>query len=129
MPSQTGMSPDFVVWAGIVGALGVAFGAFGAHGLRQVLSQESLAIWHTGVEYQLWHAAALLALGLYGRATARSVTVAASLMLIGIALFSGSLYALAITGFRRLGFVTPFGGLCLLGSWIWTAWSLRQRCR
>jgi len=126
MHSQTRASPNFVVWAGVVGASGVALGAFGAHGLRQVLSLESLATWHTGVEYQLWHAAALLALGLYGQATARSVTVAASLMLVGIALFSGSLYALAVTGFRPLGFVTPFGGLCLLGSWLMIAWSLRR---
>jgi uncharacterized membrane protein YgdD (TMEM256/DUF423 family) len=109
-----------------MGFLGVALGAFGAHALKARLSADMLAVWHTGVLYHLIHALALLALALYARAAApaaapASITVPAAAFVIGIALFSGSLYALALTGIRPLGAITPFGGLAFLFAWGWIA--------
>ena len=90
----------------------VAAGAFGAHALKSVLTPDLLAVWHTAVQYQAWHALALLAVGLLmakdpsGR-RGRGLRAAAWLFAIGIVLFSGSLYLLALSGQRWLGAVTP----------------------
>jgi uncharacterized membrane protein YgdD (TMEM256/DUF423 family) len=100
--------------------LAVGAGAFGAHGLRQVLSPEMLEIWHTAVIYQIAHALGLLAIAAlsphYGYGS-RMWTAAGWLMFGGIVLFSGSLYLLSGTGMRWLGAVTPIGGLAFLVSW------------
>ena len=95
----------------------VAAGAFGAHGLRQILSAEMLAIWQTGVTYQIAHGLGLLAIAaLAPRLKSRLTAWAGMAILIGIVLFSGSLYALALSGVRILGAITPLGGIgCLLG--------------
>ena len=103
--------------AGILGALGVAAGAFGAHALRARLEPAQLSAWTTGVEYHLLHTVALLALALYASATGRSIAAPATAFTAGIVLFSGSLYALALGGPRWLGPVTPLGGLCLIAGW------------
>jgi uncharacterized membrane protein YgdD (TMEM256/DUF423 family) len=127
----------FLVLACLFGFLGVAFGAFGSHALRARLSPERLGRFDTGVRYQLWHALALFAVVLVdgvrflpsGGASASSgllstesydvfAAVAGWLFVVGIVLFSGSLYALALTGGRRWGAVTPFGGMCLLLGWL-----------
>jgi uncharacterized membrane protein YgdD (TMEM256/DUF423 family) len=118
-----------MLWIRIAAALaflGVALGAFGAHALKSRLSPDLLAVWHTGVLYHLVHALALFALALYARATgpagtAVPITAPAVAFALGIALFSGSLYALALTGIRPLGAVTPFGGLAFLFAWGWIA--------
>jgi uncharacterized membrane protein YgdD (TMEM256/DUF423 family) len=110
--------------AGLTGFLAVALGAFGAHALRQRLSPDLLAIFQTGVLYHTVHAVVLTALALYARATQSSVTLPSSLLVAGIALFSGSLYLLAITGQRWLGAITPLGGLCFLGAWLAIAFRL-----
>ena len=81
--------------------------------------------WSTAVEYQLIHSVALLALALYGSATQRAIAPAAGSFVAGIALFSGSLYLLALGGPRWLGPVTPIGGLCLIGGWIALLWLAR----
>lgn len=108
--------------AAALGFLGVALGAFGAHALKARLTPELLAVWQTGVLYHLIHALALLALALYARAAApASITAPAAALVLGIALFSGSLYALALTGIRPLGAITPFGGLSFLFAWGWIA--------
>lgn len=104
--------------AGLLGALGIALGAFGAHALRARLAPEKLAVWNTAVDYHLLHAVALLALALYAAATGRSVATPTALFTAGIALFSGSLYALSLGGPRWLGPVTPIGGLCLIAGWL-----------
>jgi uncharacterized membrane protein YgdD (TMEM256/DUF423 family) len=111
--------------AGLIGFLAVAFGAFGAHGLRDRLSADLLAIFQTGVLYHALHAVVLTALALYARATQATITLPASLLVAGIAIFSGSLYVLAISGQRWLGAITPLGGLCLLGAWLAIAFRLR----
>ncbi|MBW8887685.1 MAG: DUF423 domain-containing protein [Fibrobacteres bacterium] len=109
--------------AAALGFLGVALGAFGAHALKSRLSADMLEVWHTGVLYHLIHALALLALALYARAAASPAPITAPAIgfVVGIILFSGSLYALALTGFRPLGAITPFGGLSFLFAWGWIA--------
>lgn len=107
-----------LIAAALAGASGVALGAFGAHALRERLDPAALATWHTAVLYHLIHALALLALVLFARATGRAVAIPAALFGAGIVLFSGSLYGLALTGWRWLGPVTPIGGLAFLAGWI-----------
>jgi uncharacterized membrane protein YgdD (TMEM256/DUF423 family) len=98
--------------------IAVAAGAFGAHGLKQILSAEMLAIWQTAVTYQMAHALGLLALALLlPRLQSRLATWAGSSMLAGIVIFSGSLYVLALTGIRMLGAITPIGGVAFLLAW------------
>ncbi len=111
--------------AAVFGFLGVTLGAFGAHALRARLAPEQLAAWETAVHYQLLHAVALLALGLYGAATARPLGVTPWLFAVGIACFSGSIYGLVLGGPRLLGPVTPLGGLALIAGWISLLWLVR----
>lgn len=103
----------------LYGFVGVALGAFGAHGLRARLSPEMLAIWKTAVEYQLYHALVLLVVGVWLRtvASATPLNVAGIGFTAGVLIFSGSLYALSLSGVRMLGAITPIGGLCLLLGW------------
>lgn len=108
----------FLALGATYGLLGVALGAFGAHGLRNRLSPELLAAWKTGVEYQFYHAFALLAVGWMLRSLGSSALQLAGLSFaIGVLLFSGSLYALALSGIRGLGAITPLGGLLFLVGW------------
>ena len=105
----------------------VGLGAFGAHALKARLAPDMQAIWQTAVQYHAWHALALLALGLYTmlRPDAPGASLAAWLFVAGIVLFSGSLYALALSGVRGLGAITPFGGVAFLAGWLafaWAAW-------
>ncbi|MEI6349935.1 MAG: DUF423 domain-containing protein [Verrucomicrobiota bacterium] len=105
--------------AAIVGFLAVALGAFGAHGMKDLLQRNGTAeIWRTGVLYHLVHAVVLL---LIASRPAIRVSVAFWLFLAGIVIFSGSLYSLAMTNLKWLGAVTPLGGVSLLGGWIWLA--------
>jgi uncharacterized membrane protein YgdD (TMEM256/DUF423 family) len=105
---------------GIVFAfLGVAAGAFGTHALRSRIPVERAATFETGVRYQLWHAFALFAV-VFSRTIGPdqvAESIAGVLFIAGVVLFSGSLYLLALSGSRRWGAVTPFGGLCLLAGW------------
>jgi uncharacterized membrane protein YgdD (TMEM256/DUF423 family) len=104
---------------GLAGALGftaVAFGAFGAHGLRGRLSPAMLEVYRTGALYHLVHAVAALAVVLAGDRLRRGRLIL-TLFTAGIVVFAGSLYALAITGVTVLGAVTPLGGLLLLAAW------------
>ena len=97
--------------------LAVAAGAFGAHGLKKRLDADLLAVFETGARYHMFHALGLFACAwLIGRGVT-AARPAAWLMLAGIVLFSGSLYALALSGVRVLGAVTPVGGLCFLAAW------------
>jgi len=108
--------------AGILGFLAVALGAFGAHALKARFSPEMLAVWQTGVLYHFIHALALLALALWSRVTGADILWGALFFSAGIVLFSGSLYALALTGQGRVfGPVTPLGGVAFLAGWAWIA--------
>lgn len=99
--------------------VGVAAGAFGAHGLRSRLGEDMLATFEIGVRYQMYHALALLAAAWASSRWPGSLTSAAGwLFLAGTIIFSGSLYVLSLTGLRWLGAVTPIGGLALLAGWL-----------
>ena len=99
-------------------AIAVALGAFGAHGLRSVLTPDMLAVFETGVRYQMYHALALVALGLAGSARlGRLANVAGGLFVMGSVGFSGSLYLLTLAGTKGIGLVTPLGGVMLLVAW------------
>jgi len=108
--------------AAAIGFLAVALGAFGAHGLKATLEATGRAAnWETAAQYHLVHAAVLLALAL------REPIARLSFLLFtaGIAIFSGSLYVLAVTNMKWLGAITPLGGLCLLGGWLALAFARR----
>lgn len=105
--------------AALTGAAAVVLGAFGAHALRGSLDEHALATWHTAVDYQFWHALALLAVGVLAREQVSvALRVAALSLLAGIALFCGSLYLLALGAPRAIGVVTPIGGIALLIGWL-----------
>jgi uncharacterized membrane protein YgdD (TMEM256/DUF423 family) len=111
--------------------IAVLAGAFGAHGLKTVFDDYQMGIYHTAVEYQMWHA---LGLGLIAvlkgqMPEAGKLILAGWIMQVGILLFSGSLYALALTGFRMLGLMTPLGGIAFLVAWsllIVEIWRMKQ---
>lgn len=105
----------------VLGFLGVALGAFGAHALKSRLSSDMMLVWHTAVFYHLVHAVVLLAMGFYAKSSGADLKIPGLLFAIGILLFSGSLYALALSGIKPLGAITPLGGLCFLAGWGWLA--------
>ncbi|MBB6242206.1 DUF423 domain-containing protein [Rhodanobacter sp. MP1X3] len=110
---------------GAAGASAVLLGAFGAHALQSVLDEYHSELWHTAVNYHVWHALALaLAVAVGG---GRSRRVAIICFALGIALFSGSLYALALGAPRWTGIITPFGGLAFIIGWLALGLSLRAR--
>jgi len=121
------MTPNGIVALGaVLGALAVGIGAFGAHGLQGRVTPDMLAVFETAVRYQMYHALALVLLGLFaGRGPSPlplelppGVAPAAWLYLAGVVLFSGSLYALVLTDKRWLGAVTPLGGVCFIVAWL-----------
>ena len=120
-PATTPSTAIGLPWLGtgaLFAALGVAAGAFGAHGLRAMLAEPLLLIYETAVRYQMYHALALVALGaLAGHLPPRAITV------------SGSLYLLVLTGTRPLGILTPIGGSCFIAGWLWLAVSAWRAVR
>lgn len=109
----------------LLAALAVVLGAFGAHALKEVLTPEQLNTFETGVRYQFYHSIALLFTGIiYASFPFRQVKIAHVLFVVGIVLFSGSLYALTLlkmngaVGLGGIGIITPFGGLCFIAGWI-----------
>ena len=113
------MTKTILLSASILLALAVAIGAFGAHGLKAHLSTEMLQTYKTGVEYHFYHALGLLLIGILSISFPSGLlNWSAILLTIGIILFSGSLYVLAITGIKWLGAITPFGGLSFIAGWV-----------
>ncbi len=119
------MHKGFLRTAAIMGLLAVTLGAFGAHGLKQIVPPEAITTFETGVRYQFYHALALLAAGmLFERFPLRSIRYAGICFITGIVLFSGSLYALTLlqatstVGLRGIGAITPFGGLFFIAGWL-----------
>jgi uncharacterized membrane protein YgdD (TMEM256/DUF423 family) len=114
----------FFVLGALSGFVGVALGAFAAHALKARLDAATLAIFETGVRYQMFHALALLAVGwAHTRWPGAVLTASGWLFLAGTLLFSGSLYALSLSGVRWLGAITPVGGLAFLAGWLCLAWA------
>ncbi|WP_394780120.1 DUF423 domain-containing protein [Undibacterium sp.] len=121
---------NIIIAAAINMFIAVGAGAFGAHGLKQVLSAEMLAVWQTAVSYQAMHGLGLFAIALLmPRLNPALLSWAGIAMLAGIVLFSGSLYALALSGVRVLGAITPLGGLGFLLAWAMVAWAAYQSAR
>ena len=115
----------FIALGALAALLAVALGAFGAHGLKSRLGADMMAICQTGVQYHFWHALGLVLVGLIAIQLPGSGALRAAgwLMAAGILMFSGSLYALALSGVRWLGAITPFGGLAFLAAWACLAWA------
>lgn len=109
----------FILLGALLGGLGVAAGAFGAHALRAQLEPRMLEVFETGVRYQMYHALALFAAAwLVQQTEATAAHLAGWAFVAGILLFSGSLYAMAFGGTRGLGAITPVGGVAFLIGWI-----------
>jgi uncharacterized membrane protein YgdD (TMEM256/DUF423 family) len=112
------MDRTFLLFGAVAAFLAVGLGAFGAHGLRARLSPDMLAVFETAVRYHMYHALALLLTSLLmARMGGWLVTAAGWCFTVGIVLFSGSLYALALSGVTILGAITPIGGLAFLAGW------------
>jgi len=121
------LSRRFIFIGSIMMALAVAIGAFGAHGLKSVVSKEMLVIYHTGVEYHFYHALGLFVVAFVANLQEnKKVKLAGYFMLFGIFIFSGSLYALSITGIKLLGAITPIGGTLFIISWLLLAFSVKK---
>ncbi|ULO05953.1 DUF423 domain-containing protein [Paenibacillus sp. 19GGS1-52] len=117
------MQRTFMTWGALLAMLGVAIGAFGAHLLKSIISEDYMQVYETGVHYQMIHALGLiliaLVVGQWGEST--RLRWAGWLLCSGIVLFSGSLYVLSITGVKVLGAITPLGGVCFIAGWIFLA--------
>ena len=119
------MNKTYLITASLLGALAVALGAFGAHGLKRIVDVESVATFQTGVQYQVYHTFALLAAAiLYERFSNKWMKWAGTCFIIGIILFSGSLYLLTLlkaadqVGLRGVGIITPIGGMFFIAGWL-----------
>ena len=108
----------FIIIGAVSGGIGVAAGAFGAHALRARLEPRLLEVFETGARYQMYHAIAMLAAAwIVTRFPGALANASGWLFLAGTLLFSGSLYAMAFTGIRALGAITPLGGVCFIAGW------------
>lgn len=110
--------------------LAVALGAFGAHALKSQLSEQQLTIWKTANDYHFYHALGLLVLGIWSERVKQSrlTSIAGISLVLGLLLFCGSLYLLAITGITKLGIVTPFGGILFILGWLsWLIAAVKNR--
>ncbi len=119
------MRNNFIIIAALLGALAVILGAFGAHGLKEILPQEYISTFETGVRYHIYHVFALLATGILSeKFPGKWINAAGYCFIIGIILFSGSLYLLTAlkatqtVGLTGIGIITPFGGLFFIMGWI-----------
>ncbi|MFD1773213.1 DUF423 domain-containing protein [Paenibacillus rhizophilus] len=125
------MQRTFMTWGALLAMLAVAVGAFGAHILKASLDERALAVYETGVQYHMIHALGLLIVGLAAGQWGESGRLrwSGGLLLAGIVLFSGSLYALSISGIKVLGAITPLGGVCFIAGWLLFAlegWSRKK---
>jgi len=117
----------FITLGALLAFLAVACGAFGAHALKDVLTPHMLAVYHTAADYQMWHATGLILIGiLLQQRPSNALRKAGWLMLAGTVVFSGSLYALSLSGIKILGAITPVGGVLLLAAWLVFAYASTQ---
>ena len=116
---MSGFARTMLTIAALAGAAAVVLGAFGAHALRDVLDERALATWHTAIDYQFWHALALIGVAILARENATTaLRVAGIAFVAGIVVFCGSLHALALGAPRGFGAITPVGGLAFIVGWI-----------
>lgn len=121
------MDRRFFVLGAASAFVAVAAGAFGAHSLRAALAPDLLDVFETAARYQMYHALALLVVAFGAGSLGRGACLAGWLFVVGTVLFSGSLYALSLSGIRWLGAITPLGGLAFLGGWLALGWAARGR--
>lgn len=123
------MCKHFLALGALSAFLAVAMGAFGAHGLKHILSPEMLEVFKTGVNYQMWHALGLLLVAILQQQLGhdRYLSWSGNLFLIGMLLFSGSLYVLTIFNMKWIGMITPLGGLAFLAGWLCLAWTAKGK--
>ena len=124
----------FLITGSLLGALSVALGAFGAHSLKKIVTPEAVATFETGVRYQFYHTFGLLLIAvLYEKFSNKWLVWAGNSFLAGILLFSGSLYLLALLnassniGLRKIGIITPFGGLFFIAGWLFLMWGVSRK--
>ena len=123
------------LWAGaLTGAIAVSLGAFGAHALKQIVPPDTVSTFQTGVQYQMYHSLALLATGIiYERYPVKFIKWAGICFILGIVLFSGSLYfltllkATATVGLQGVGIITPFGGLFFIAAWLFLLFGIARK--
>lgn len=119
------ISKRFLIIACLLMATAVSLGAFGAHGLKKIISIEMLAVYQTGVQYQFYHALGLLGVAFIAHVNStKLVNMAGNLMFTGVMIFSGSLYLLVILNIKWLGAITPIGGVLMVISWVLLAWAV-----
>jgi uncharacterized membrane protein YgdD (TMEM256/DUF423 family) len=122
------MERHFLGIGALSACVAVAAGAFGAHGLRDLVSADRLVVWETAARYQMYHALGLLIVAyLAGQKSAGPARIGGWLFVAGTILFSGSLYALTLTGISILGAITPLGGLAFIAGWLVLAWGVWRR--
>lgn len=117
------MDKKTIAVAAVLGAVGIVLGAFGAHGLKERISAESIAVFETGVKYQMYHALFLLFVGISSLVSDKAKKTILALVVTGVLFFSGSIYFLACNSlftidFKKIGFITPVGGLLLISAWV-----------
>lgn len=121
------LTKKFAFMGAVFMAISIGLGAFGAHGLKSIISNDMLVIFHTGVEYQFYHALGLFCIAFIAHfSNSKIVNISGYLMLVGIFIFSGSLYILSITGLKWLGAITPIGGFAFIIAWILLAIDIRN---
>lgn len=124
---MTELTKKFAFYGAIFMALAVGLGAFGAHGLKNVVTKEMLVIFHTGVEYQFYHALGLFCVAFVANFDeSKRVKIAGYSMIFGILVFSGSLYAMTFTGIKILGAITPIGGVAFIVAWVLLALHVKK---
>ncbi|MGD9553891.1 MAG: DUF423 domain-containing protein [Arcobacteraceae bacterium] len=116
---------NFLIMACLLMATAVSLGAFGAHGLKKIITPDMLSVYQTGVQYQFYHALGLLGVAFIAHVNStKLVNMAGNLMFTGVMIFSGSLYLLVILNIKWLGAITPIGGVLMVISWVLLAWAV-----
>ena len=115
----------YIITGSVFAALAILFGAFGSHALKEKLTPEQLEIYDIATRYLMFHALGIFAIGILGYQVPSEVLIwPLLLMIFGILIFSGSLYFISLTGYKKLGMVTPIGGLALIISWLMIAYNI-----
>lgn len=118
---------QYIMAGSVSGALAILFGAFGAHALKSRINPSYLDVFETAVRYQVYHALALIGVGLIAtRIDASLLKITGTLFILGTLMFSGSLYALVLSGVSHFGMITPIGGICLFGGWVSLFWTMTR---
>ena len=115
----------YIITGSVFAALAILFGAFGSHALKEKLTLEQLEIYDIATRYLMFHALGIFAIGILGyQVPSEILTLSLLLMVLGILIFSGSLYLISLAGYKKLGMVTPIGGLALIISWLMVAYNI-----